>query len=235
MTITKGDDLSQYGLDDPDYVVTAFIRPAGYTEKEPVKRVVRISSVRQSDVGLTVNITRDDQPWVASASAVIRDGLSQTQDALRTKRLFDFDIDAVARIEMHLKKEIGDITLEKRPGKKQNEVDWMILAPEAGLAMPHKVVQMMLTWVHVVGTEREADLSLDPAKDAAVLRRTGLDDKAQTMTFLDKDGKTLGVLRIGKVDDKSLFVTADGKDFIVRVPATKLTEVPGDVNDLKTR
>ncbi len=235
LTITKPADLSQYGLDDPDWVVTAFIRPKGYEGERPIERVVRISSVRQSPTGLVVNVTRDDQPWVAQTSAVLTAGLARSAEALRTKRLFDFDVDDIHRVEMHLKKDVGDITVERKLGARPQDTQWMILSPEPGIAMTHKVIQMLLTWVHIVGTERESDLTGDPAKDAPILKRTGLDSSAQTMSFLDKEGKTLGVLRIGTVVDDKLFVKSDGSPFVIQVPKTKLTEVPGDVSQLTTR
>lgn len=235
LTITKAKDLSQYGLNDPDWVVTAFIRPKGYEGERPVKRVVRISSVRQMANGLAVNVTRDDQPWVARTSAVLTGGLARSAEELRTKRLFSFDVDEIERVEMHLKAGVGDITVERKSERGQREVAWMILSPEPGLAMSHKVLQLLLTWVHIVGAERAEDLSGDPAKDAAVLEKTGLGKSAQTMTFLDKDGKKLGVLRIGKIDGEMLYVKSDQSPFIIKVPKTKLTEVPGSVEDLTRR
>lgn len=224
LTLDAGGELAPFGLDKPAFKVTAWIRPDGAGDDEPlIERTVLIGELQPGDDGAGsgfVRVARSDQPWVGVANAVMWHALPHDVDALKTKRLTAVNRAKVRRIEMELIS--GEhVALERRDGQ---DSGWSVLAPEPGRAKPQVVNAFLLAVSGLTGVARE--LEGDGVKDAGRLEALGLGEKSQRVRLLDDEGEPLAVLRVGNVDGEEVFVLREGADFVARVSRKRLADLP---------
>lgn len=227
VTMEHRGEWASYGLDEPEFRVTATLLLQGAMEEERlVERKLRVGARRAVDSvdEVTIFVAREDQPWVGEVNRALLLALPSSEDQLKSKQLIDVDREHIHRIEMRLT-EAGHLTVERtRPGSGKSS-GWRMLAPEPGAVNAYVLNRFLLTFATLVGSSREAEG--DAVRSPAVLQRTGLDPaQAQTITFLDDQGKVIGGLLLGAKDGEDLFVMAEGGPYIVRVPGAKARELP---------
>lgn len=221
-------DLAPYGLADPAVTVTLTIltRFPKVGEELTFTRELRFSD---PDAEGQVNLSLSDDNLVRRANGLIFEKLFPTQDMLESKKLFDFNRDDVARLEIDLG-ERGAMTIERYRPPGADDMGWRMLAPEPGRAKAHLVSSIVLAFADVVGTSRVA--SGEAAKAPATLARYGLADGARRVRFFDAKGEVLGTLLVGKVDGSSLYIASEGGAMIVTAPTSLVDTVPANVADL---
>jgi len=221
-------DLAPYGLADPAVTVTLNIltRFPKAGEEPTFTRELRFSD---PDADGQVNIALSDDTLVRKANALIFERLFPSQDALESKKLFDFNRDEVSRLEIDLG-ERGATTIERYRPPGADDMEWRMLAPEPGRAKAHLVSAIVLAFADVVGTTRVA--SGEAAKAPATLARYGLGEGARRVRFFDAKGEVLGTLLVGKVDGEVLYIASEGGAMIVTAPVSLVDTVPVNVADL---
>lgn len=220
LTMNHQGDLAAYGLGDPAWRVTLWLAPFGALQPgaEPIRRTLLIGPV----VDEKVVLAREDQTWVGKAHESLTYGLKTSVEHLKSKRVFNFDRTDVARIELDLT-EAGQIILEKG-GESAGGTSWRMLAPQPAVAKAHRATSLVLAYAELVGERRVAE-GAEVGK-AAVLKRYGLDEGVQTVRFLASDGETMGTLLIGKRAGDKAYAMAEGGQFIVELPASRLDPLP---------
>lgn len=224
LVLDAGGNLEPFGLHEPSFTVTAWIRPKDAPEDAPlVERKVFIGPL-PDDVAdasqAAVRVARSDQPWVGVANAFLWHALPHGVEALKSKRLTSVDRSLVDRIEMEL--ESGEHVILER-GKGQ-QAAWRLLAPEPGRAKPQVVNAFLLAMSNLTGVARA--LEGKAVADGKQLAQLGVDDTARRVRLVGKSGDPLAVLRLGKVDGEDVFVLREGADFVARVPKKRLEDLP---------
>lgn len=231
LTLDAGGDLEPFGLHEPSFTVTVWLRPQGSAPDAPlVERKVFIGPLPEDvtdERKATVRVARSDQSWVGVASAFLWYALPHEVEAIKTKRVTAVERALVDRIEMEL--ESGEhVILERGEGQ---QAAWRLLAPEPGRAKPQIVNAFLLAVSNLTGTARA--LEGKAVTDTKQLASLGVDEHARRVRLLDKGGDPLAVIRLGKVDGEDLFVLREGADFVARVPKKRLQELPHKAIELR--
>ena len=231
LTADHKGDLKRFGLDTPEWTITFWVRPPkDASVTEPIKRTVWATAPTVGDDGQAwVRVARSDQPWVAEVGPSFLSGLARNEAELVSKRLFDFIVMDVERIELSFpaKKKGGarqEASIVKVEKKTVRGTGWRFEKPKAVGARHEKIATLLLTFVNLNGTERAA--FGDAANDPAFLKRTGLDEAARVMRFFDARGNKLGGLKVGKEEGDIAYVMAEDSPLAVKIPKLKLAELP---------
>ncbi len=230
LTLDAGGDLAPFGLHEPAFTVTAWIRPAGAAEDAPLlERKLFIGPIEgaEEDVGNRhVRVARSDQPWVGVANAILGLALPHSVEALKTKRVTSVDRTLVRRIEMELAS--GEhVAVERGEGQ---QAAWRLLAPEPGRAKPQAVNAFLLAMSNLTGIARA--LEGKDVTDAVKLTALGVDDHARRVRLIDAKGEILVALRLGKQEGDDVFVMREGADFVARVAKKRLADLPEKASEL---
>lgn len=224
LTLDAGGALEPFGLHEPAFTVTVWIRPKGAPADAPlIERKILVGPLPEDapdPAKASVRVARADQPWVGVAHALLWHALPHGVETLKSKRVTSVDRALVARIEMEL--ESGEhVILERGDGQ---QPAWRLLAPEPGRAKPQLVNAFLLAMSNLTGVSRA--LEGEAVSDGKQLATLGVDEHARRVRLLAKGGDPLVIVRLGKVEGDDVYVFREGADFVARVPKQRLTDVP---------
>jgi hypothetical protein len=160
-------------------------------------------------------------PGVAAVDATALEDLARSVTDLRDHALAEaFDTKDVARITIERP---GQTLVLERTGA--GEEDWQLAAPRRGRARGGRVSELVWALRNLKWKELVSEQGWDPA-------RYGLDAGATTLSLLDKDGKPLAALAVGKQEGDRRYARVPGQPALYAVEAKSLGDLPGTPEEL---
>jgi hypothetical protein len=220
MIVEKSSDDQEFGLDNPELVVTAKIQESDTDFQLSIGKETPTASGFYARVGAA--------PAVITINTSVKTSLDKTMYDLRDKTILDFDPAQVKQTIFTIKNPDSGTTQEIR--LEQADDLWKIVSPKEFKADTTKMVSLLSK---VKSSRIKEFIEEDPEN----LAQYKLDQPDTTLSLVVGDDNTRKILLLGKTDEAKdgIYAKYEAAKNVFFVPTDLVKQFPKNVNDLRDK